>query len=774
MASEQGVCYWDHPNDYGLLSPNNARVSENINGLDVTLYDHQCIAVCAMLDLEKRRKTVIETDLLHEVYTSAGILAEPFGAGKTIECLALIKLCQQPEFKPISVYNKTINVRYYGYKLITSGKLVRPNLIIVGASVFNQWLDMINKITDFSVLSVFNNKTLREFSKIINDNTIDNYDIVLVKSGDSSTSMIQHPAILKLGANAAIPSCVALMTHNYIWSRIIIDDYDTIGLKNDRGASIGRFTWYISATQKRLNRNIADSDAYSVVSKSHLHRVINDVNLNEYFKIANKMEYVNECIKIYKPRFWAHYIKHDMSNIINYITNNTELTDVQREMINSDAIGTLAEMMGLKTDNIMGIFEKLLSDKFDKYKKTTLYHKNILRAIEYQKGDHKRATTDNKNSKQSTASDKHDSLQNNGSAKTKRAMPQFMMDPYSMLQKNTKSEIKKCIKEGKIDNLPYIPNMVEYLEALAEKVTQEIAEQDKGLQRLRENFRNDECSICLLEFENNVFVLKCCGYSICESCVYKGTQMHTSTTKIDGSCPNCKSKIKFTDLIALDPNIDIKEITDKDSFTNQLIENTNNGNTSDNTDKCDKHVIVYDKLHPKVKVVYDIINDKLPQKDTPIVKKLDMSNTKYIDQLRKMTDTTKSFEIDGQLKNIIASDILLERPINEKKKVIIFANYCETLTIVEQQLSGMTMTLQGTARQMYNQIQEYKSNDIPLLLINSQKHCAGINLQFASDLVFFHKIVNPALEAQVGGRIQRPGRKYSANIHYVLYNNERL
>ena len=828
-ATTTYVSYWDQHVSNAKLSSINTRIPEYIDDFNITLFDHQRIAVCAMLDLEKRRKRIVMyKEPVKEVYTSSGILAEPFGAGKTVECLALIKMCQQPDFKPISIF--TVGKRYNDvngcYKLVTGGKLVKPNLIIVGASVFNQWLDCIKKITNFSVLTVFNNKTVREFNTIINTNgAIDKYDIVLVKNGDCSTNMIDNAAIANLNvATFAIPSCIGIMTPGFIWSRVIIDDYDTIGLKDERGASIGRFTWYISATQKKIQKRCAElsKNKYSVIDKSYLHRITNDENLNEYFKIANDINYINECVKIYKPRFWVHYIRRKMENVINFIANDGDLSDVCREMINSDAIGTLAELLGLKTNNVMVIFEKILSDKFGKYKETIIYHQNIKNAIEYCKTEeYAKQSHDDALSHDNPLSHTNP-LPHTATISQRRPLPNFINKASSSAnsrhghdtndnhpRENVKHDMKKYIKEGKINEIPYIVDAVGYLTNLSIKVAQDIKDQDKALQRLRDNFRNDECSVCLLDFENNVFILKCCGYSICESCVYKGTQMHHSATKIDGSCPNCKTKIKFTDLIALDPNIDIKQLTDEETFKNQLMSESiapmpSSGDQTATNEKPggDNDLIVpYDKLHPKVKVIYDIVSDKIPPRvdlslgndkipprvdlspgndkiparniAPPLVKLCDINDTYNRDINKK--DDMLTYQLDRDLTSLISSDIELDRPLVEKKKVIVFANYGETLSIVRDQLPvSMTMILQGTARQMSVQLQEFKNNDTSVLLINSQKHCAGINIQFASDLVFFHKIINPALEAQVEGRIQRPGRKFSANIHYLLYNTESL
>lgn len=59
-----------------------------------------------------------------------------------------------------------------------------------------------------------------------------------------------------------------------------------------------------------------------------------------------------------------------------------------------------------------------------------------------------------------------------------------------------------------------------------------------------------------------------------------------------------------------------------------------------------------------------------------------------------------------------------------------------------------------------------------VLLVNSNENCAGMNIQFCTDIVFMHKIHNEHIEAQVSGRAQRVGRKFNLNIYFLLYKNE--
>jgi uncharacterized DUF497 family protein len=59
-----------------------------------------------------------------------------------------------------------------------------------------------------------------------------------------------------------------------------------------------------------------------------------------------------------------------------------------------------------------------------------------------------------------------------------------------------------------------------------------------------------------------------------------------------------------------------------------------------------------------------------------------------------------------------------------------------------------------------------------VLIVNSTKHCAGLNLQTATDLIFAHKIVDPNIETQVIGRGQRIGRTSQLRVHFMFYQNE--
>jgi SNF2 family DNA or RNA helicase len=109
-------------------------------------------------------------------------------------------------------------------------------------------------------------------------------------------------------------------------------------------------------------------------------------------------------------------------------------------------------------------------------------------------------------------------------------------------------------------------------------------------------------------------------------------------------------------------------------------------------------------------------------------------------------------------------------------KVLIFANYEETLDkiniiLIENEIKYWK--LGGTHSSINNIVDEFtKYEGKCALIINSIRHCAGLNLQMCTDLVFAHKIFDANIETQVVGRGQRLGRLSTLRIHYMFYENE--
>ena len=125
---------------------------------------------------------------------------------------------------------------------------------------------------------------------------------------------------------------------------------------------------------------------------------------------------------------------------------------------------------------------------------------------------------------------------------------------------------------------------------------------------------------------------------------------------------------------------------------------------------------------------------------------------------------------------LVGINDLPEAP-KEHRKVIIFSMYDESLDELEKNLTVAGVIykrLHGTSARLHEISSEFHDSytGANVLLINGEKFSSGRNLQSATDLVFMHKIVNPNLEAQITGRVQRAGKEYKTHIHYILYKEE--
>lgn len=110
---------------------------------------------------------------------------------------------------------------------------------------------------------------------------------------------------------------------------------------------------------------------------------------------------------------------------------------------------------------------------------------------------------------------------------------------------------------------------------------------------------------------------------------------------------------------------------------------------------------------------------------------------------------------------------------SSNRKVLVFTSYLESLHMISAELSEVPhKRLCGTSTNIKKVVNEFKNGDLSVLIVNSRTHCAGLNLENATDLVFYHKMIDKAVETQVAARAQRYGRKNSLTVHMLCYDFE--
>lgn len=260
------------------------------------------------------------------------------------------------------------------------------------------------------------------------------------------------------------------------------------------------------------------------------------------------------------------------------------------------------------------------------------------------------------------------------------------------------------------------------------------------LDRIKDHIIEDECPICSLDIKEDcggcVCIFKCCSIMVCQNCTFSGVFKN----KINAPCANCRTNITLKELIYINKEFNLDD----------LIKDMDNDNIDES--KVDENNII----------------------KTPIVTKKEYSKYDAI------IDIIRGNSIECKKEVIVDIPVLMtgpaELPEATNKKVLVFANFDETLYKIQDKFIEEKIQyekLGGTTKQIFEIVNRFQtSNTHNVLLINSLQHCAGLNLQMASDLIFAHLIIDENIEGQVAGRIMRLGRKYAANFHYVMFDNE--
>lgn len=731
-------------------------VIEHVDKLKTRLYPHQQTVVKALVDIENKRYQFLNTKAFKHLavdkpilFTDACVLSEPFGSGKTIEILAFLLYSEVPRVLPehqfINNYHSKWLPRpgdhevhksvFYTEVITKYNKFIRSNLIVVGKSVLVQWENAIKQFTDLSVFTIGSVHNLKKFYEMYLDDEIKYFDIILLKNGTVTNSfLLPGEKQTDIKSTRPLLEVMSKITSDSCWKRVIYDDFDTIEVAPDVGNIHALFTIYVSATKrymKQLNQKTQNHkniiDLITSESFRYLSKIQDDKNLFTNFNVVNEQKFTEKSTSLPKIDMHKYVYSNPDDNYIRLIGAMGENdANTIMEMLNADAITTAAENVGIKSTSVADIFEKILSDKYQQYLEDT----KIIDII----------------------NDKINEVKN------------LEPHPKGRYQAAKIEDIKMSLLSKGDPIIEY--NCAYLMSALneAKKMMELRREQDGvAIQRVKDNIKEGDCPVCCFPLDdeeiNSQIIFRCCGVIICDNCVKDSTKMYkkqeykSKNATIAGKCPNCSKDFVFHELIVIDKDFDIETLLDAkgdETEPEPELESVQEPEPESEEIESVKQKIEEIK-NPKLKALFSIINGMEPENKSKL--HIDISHL-----------------LGGNINKPPTRDI--------KRKALLFANYNETLELVEafcKENDIKFMRLQGTFRQMSNIINEFVSDDdFKILLINSSQNCAGLNLQFASDIIFFHKILDRNIESQVIGRGQRIGREYNLNVHYLLYDNEKL
>lgn len=695
---------------------------DKVPGFKTHLYSHQQTAVKAMLDLEYKRNINMYSegviDLYNITYNSA-ILSEPVGSGKTIDVLALICLSKVPraihdimEFNSVSRY-ETASVGYIQRKFT---KFLLPTIIFVGISVINQWARAIEQFTNLKYYKVSDIHGLRPLLNKIVEGSVNEYDIILVKNGKITTE-IDMPSNIQLEEKnkVAQPYIYNIIGNlrDYCWARVVIDDFDTIKLPHNAGIVNGIFTWFISSTRNKMEYRSSDS--------GYCHSARELLSNSNY-----------GCAKI----MYNHLLFENINvrNDIAYVKKTSNMPSPKFWIVKFDNVNNLyiSAISGIKEDEMSQIIEMLNGDAIGAAaEKVGIKTDNV--------GDIFQSILGNKYEKYSFAKALLGFIDYSIENKEKWLPMEQNPDPEEKY-------FKKDLLDMKEIEYKY-PNINSLLKSTKEEYDLVATQTGAAVQRLKDNLKSGECPICKedlneLDDENgsggNVIIAKCCSKVFCSRCGIESNQMKDRYKKLQSYCPACKTKITIKDLIYL-------EDFDLDKIQNEEID--------DEDEEVDMDIVEEmkakksDKPWSKYRAIIDILaGDKIKG----------------------------SSRVDMHIPNMMKGAVYLPEP--KIRKVLVFASFDETLKKIVAELEEEKIKywrLMGTPNEITNIVEEcQKYKGSCALVINSTQQCSGLNLQFATDLVFSHSIMNTEIETQVAGRGHRLGRESPLNIWFLQYENE--
>lgn len=689
--------------------------------LRANLMPHQKLALKAMSDLEQTQ--TIRLTIGKTAETTSAVYSDKYGSGKTFVLMALLcgtKIKDRPEV----IINTALTDDYYIESTVIYKYLTHTNLIFVGPSVLKQWEDCLTAHTNLRTLVISGYLDFKKMYKKLQYSTdiLSQYDVILIKNGTMNSKnfgvdcpeLVETPLMKRQMKSIISVMFEISMLWGIKWHRVVLDDFDVIKVHSESQFIPARFTWFVSASSmsgeiKILQRKGADTvDMVRYARPTYL-TVTRDNILFKTLNIRNNPIYMNSCIELC-PIIAKHYIAiNPNKKYIDVIDTLAGGTKEIMDMLNSGAIKTASEHIGIVANSESEIFEKLLDKSYSRYK---ILSKELEKLRE--------------------AGDEILSLPTN---------PKVL----------SASKFNKLLKSG-----TFTHNNVNLRELIDDKIRQ--LEEEKynielPINRVLENLKHGNCPICfgkISDHESRVsydgdedeekedaLIMNCCNVIICQNCMSSSTKLSNRDGDITGSCPNCRAEIRYAEAIYLSKDLNVEKLG-------------------------------FDAVK-----LLDLSTKEAPSDDMRDFSKLDILTSILLQDGRY---PGKEHKLESE--SLLGGEGKLPKPTGNIKTVI-YSRYDESILAIENHLNSLGieyLILGGSAKRIDNTVNTFKKS-IDVLLVNGEKYCAGLNLQFADQLIFLHRFtsdgkIDADIEEQIIGRLQRHGRKTQLCVHYIVYKNE--
>jgi hypothetical protein len=295
---------------------------------------------------------------------------------------------------------------------------------------------------------------------------------------------------------------------------------------------------------------------------------------------------------------------------------------------------------------------------------------------------------------------------------------------------------------------------------------------------MRDNIREGHCQCCSAPFKAEeepdslddgpieppeaAYVLAgCCQIIVCETCITRPAGDRDARKSFIKRCPNCARNIDpATGLVRAGAELDLEAALRDETVLGDAPEVPGApgaleapgppgapGASEPSGAPADADPVA-GLDNPKLKALLQLLTDQPPEciRDTRV--------PPFIDGL-----------LDGRRDR--------PWPPGKRKKFLVFTLHPESTRLIADTLFRCGVpccVLQGTRAQKDEVMRRIQSDEVHVLLATTPKDCAGINMPFLSHVIFYHRVLDRNVEAQVAARGQRLGREH--NLEIVALINE--
>lgn len=761
-----------------LLTIDDPRAA-NPAGFKGELYMPQKTLLAAMLALERRPLVSVEDGRCPDgwaplVQTRMGRISEKFSFGKTVLSLALV--CSQrvparlPDQQPLMTYplvgagarsgNRASVIASRGgggtYDPVGPGFLPEATvrysrylpltIVAAAANVISQWENETRRFTDLRYFIVENVRSLREFEEMYRRGEVAALDLVFVKAGRVTTSFVVkgEPPHQGRAKNRSLFEALARVLEGVPVARLIIDDYDTLKLGSDDCFVPALFTWLVSATRRQTTAKAVLRTGHATIedffranlatSFPILGAALDDV-INKVFSLHCAPEFVDAHISSTKIGFRRVFVRGGQAAAI---LRDLDVPEEIVEMVNADAVGTAAQTLGIAAQSIGDVIHRVVGVHLDKLRHAVRALARVARAREAlaAKG---------------------------GSEKDREAIKELR----AALKDGSDAEVAAALAATAGPS----PEVAASLKSLEEWAEEQRDKHGKTLNRMRDNIREGQCQCCMVPFEKDddaepAYVLAgCCQIIVCEPCITR--KEGANKKSFIKRCPNCARDIKVeTGLVRVGAELDL-EAALKDETVIGAAPDDPPANPAADPEPAEAGAEAkapagdpLDALNnPKLKTLIQLMRREFRR---------GAGNAADVEALDCIRDVSTGPYVEG----LLDGRRCLPWPLGKPRKFLIFTMHAESTRLVARTCEGLAIPfciLRGTRAQK-DEATRALHEDVDVMLVTSAKDCGGLNLPLLSHLVFYHRILDRNVEAQVAARGQRLGREH--NLEIVTLINE--